>query len=198
MIPDRLGAAAAIALVLAAAAGLLAGGSATAMAAGNSGIASSPPLPACPVRPTTNNCTVTLRYWRNHPESWIQVTSLTLGTVTYDQAQIHDIMIMRCASVGNGLVLLAHQLLAAKLNLLWGAVPPPRVAAAIAQADALIGSKVVPPIGSDHLSLAQIAELDCTLFAFNVGAIGPGRCPGWLDVTETHTPTWGSVKSIYR
>jgi phage-related tail protein len=53
---------------------------------------------------------------------------------------------------GNGLLSLAHQLITADLNVFYGAVAPPAVAAAIAQANALIGSLSIPPIGTATLA----------------------------------------------
>ena len=47
------------------------------------------------------------------------MTRLTLGTVTYSQAQL--LAIFNTPVRGNGLISLAHQLIAAKLNILAGA-----------------------------------------------------------------------------
>jgi hypothetical protein len=156
----------------------------------------SPALTARPVIQGDYNCTVTQGYWRNHPESWNRVASLTLGTVANNQTQLLVILVQPVA--GNGLVQLAHQLITAKLNLLLGAVPPPEVTAAIAEADALIGPRVVPPIGSDGLKSVQTAKVSDTLSLFNIGNLGPGHCPHALDFTSVDSPTWGTLKVIYR
>ncbi len=142
------------------------------------------------------NCTVTLGFWKNHPESWTRVTSMSLGTVTYSQSQL--LAILRQSPSGNGLVTLAHQLITAKLNLLLGAVPPAEVSEAIAEADALIGSLVVPPVGTGRLSTLQISALENVLASFNVGQIGPGHCPDSLEIVPTQRSTWGQLKLIYR
>src|SRR3989344_377587 len=60
------------------------------------------------------NCTLTQGYWKNHPDSW-PVSSLILGTTVYTKAQLLTIFGQPVA--GNGLVSLAHQLIAAKLNI---------------------------------------------------------------------------------
>jgi hypothetical protein len=66
-------------------------------------------------------------------------------------------------------------LIAAKLNIANGANPA-AVASAIASADALIGSKVAPPIGSGVLAPSATSALVTTLTNYNEGIIGPGHC----------------------
>jgi hypothetical protein len=95
--------------------------------------------------------------------------------------------------VGNGLVSLAHQLIAAKLNIENGA-DPSAAASAIAAADALIGWLAVPPIGDDYLDPSVTSSLTQTLDDYNNGVIGPGHC-GVVPAQET---TWGGVKALYR
>jgi hypothetical protein len=145
---------------------------------------------------TITDCTVSQGYWKNHPESWSRVASLTLGTVTYTQAQL--LAILRQPARGNGLVSLAHQLIATRLNTLLGALPPPVVALAAEDADALIGGLVVPPVGTGRLFPCASRDLTWTLRAFNSGRLGPGHCPSDLHVTSALTSTWGTLKSIYR
>lgn len=106
------------------------------------------------------DCTFTQGFWKNHSDAW-PVSSLTLGTVTYTQAQLLDIFDMPVK--GNGLISLAHQLIAAKLNVANGATSP-TIAATIAAADALIGSLVV---GTGYLAPAVASPLVGSLDAFN-------------------------------
>jgi hypothetical protein len=138
----------------------------------------------------STNCTYTQGYWKNHEELWPS-TSVTLGSVVYTAAQADAILGQPVQ--GNGLVSLAHQLIAAKLNIDNGA-DPTAAAAAIASADALIGSLVVPPIGAGYIHPSQTSALTQTLDDYNNGLIGPGHC-GAVPVRET---TWGSVKALYR
>ena len=63
-------------------------------------------------------CVFSQGFWKNHPEAW-PVTELQLGNVTYNQQEL--LSILRQPVRGNGLVLLAHQLIAAKLNIANGA-----------------------------------------------------------------------------
>ena len=137
------------------------------------------------------DCTFTQGYWKNHPEAW-PVGSLTLGTVTYTAAQL--MLIFNQPAAGNGMISLAHQLIATKLNIAQGATAPAGVLAAIASADALIGGLVVPPIGAGSLSPASTSALTTTLDNFNQGITGPGHC----GTVPTKTPTWGALKALYR
>ena len=120
-----------------------------------------------------DDCTLTQGYWKNHAGAW-PVTSLELGSVTYSQAEALAVFDQPVS--GNGLVSLAHQLLAAKLNVASGSTNT--VAAEIAQADALIGSLVVPPVGGDALATTATAALAQALDDYNTGATGPGHCDG--------------------
>jgi hypothetical protein len=136
------------------------------------------------------NCTYTLGYWKTHASQWF-VSSLELGSVTYTQSQLLDILNQPVQ--GNGLISLAHQLIAAKLNIAQGA-DPSSVAATIAAADAQIGSLVVPPVGSGFLTPGSTSAKTQTLDDFNNGVIGPGHCGS----VPTAPATWGQVKALYR
>ena len=140
--------------------------------------------------PLAQNCTYTQGYWKNHEEVW-PVTSLTLGTVSYTKAEL--LQILKEPARGNKLVILAHQLIAAKLNLANGANPI-AAAATIAAADALIGALVCPPIGGGSLPADPATSYANLLDDFNNGLIGPGHC----GTTPALPTTWGAVKSQYR
>ena len=113
-------------------------------------------------------CTYTQGYWKTHtplgcevaPTSprcvaW-PVSGLALGSVGYDVAQL--VAILDTPVKGNGLVALAHQLIAAKLNVANGA-DASAVAAAIAAADALVAGRIVPPVGADRLASSATSAL---------------------------------------
>jgi hypothetical protein len=119
-------------------------------------------------------CTLTQGFWKNHPEDW-PVTTLTLGTTTYTQAQL--LSILNQPVKGNGLVSLAHQLIAAKLNIANGASGS-AINSTIASADAIINGLVVPPVGSGSLSTSSVSSLVNLLDQFNSGLLsgGPGHC----------------------
>jgi cysteine-rich repeat protein len=119
------------------------------------------------------DCTLTQGYWKNHPAQW-PVSSVTLGSVTYSKAEALDIFAQPVS--GNGLVSLAHQLLATKLNVASGATNT--VVNEITAADAAIGALVVPPVGTGYLASAATAGLAQALDDYNTGATGPGHCDG--------------------
>lgn len=58
--------------------------------------------------------TATLGYWKNHPKAW-PVETLVLGRITYTKAQL--LTILKTPVRGDKTVSLAHQLIAAKLNV---------------------------------------------------------------------------------
>lgn len=110
-------------------------------------------------------CTLTQGYWKNHPDSW-PVSSLSLGSVSYTKAQLLSIFGQPVA--GNGLISLAHQLIAAKLNIAAGSDATP-ILGVVTTADVLIGSRVVPPVGSGFLSPAITSGLIDPLDKYNSG-----------------------------
>lgn len=129
---------------------------------------------------SVGTCTYTQGYWKTHGpvptgnnvNEW-PVNSLQLGSVLYTDLELQAILDKPAA--GNGLIVLAHQLIAAKLNVANGA-DPTDVAAAIAAADLLIGGLVVPPAGSGYLAPGLTSGLVATLTAYNEGLTGPGHC----------------------
>ena len=118
------------------------------------------------------SCTYSQGYWRNHPDAW-PVTSLTIGTVTYQAAEL--MAILDTPARGNGLVIMAHQLIAAKLNIANGA-DPSAVQQTVTDADDMIAALVIPPIGNGYLPPSQTGNLTETLTEYNEGTIGPGHC----------------------
>ena len=128
--------------------------------------------PVCP--PITVGCTHTLGFWLTHPTAW-PVFTLTLGTAPpYGQAQL--LSILSEPPRGNGLVQLARQLIAAKLNVATGATTPAGVANNITGADLLIGARVVPPVGTGYLPSGQTSGLVANLDEYNNG-LAEGGAP---------------------
>jgi len=123
-------------------------------------------------------CTYTQGYWKTHgpaatgnnTNEW-PVDGLTLGTVAYTADELQTIF--NTAPKGNGLITLAHQLIAAKLNVENGASSG-AIDQAIADADALIGGLDI--LGGGTLTPAQVASLVTALTNFNEGTTGPGHC----------------------
>jgi hypothetical protein len=137
----------------------------------------------CDIDPA--GCTYTQGYWKTHgpvpvgnnnyvwPAS-VQSGGMTLGTVNYTAAQL--LAIFNTPAAGNGAISLAHQLIAAKLNIANGTPAPAVVTNAIAAADGLIGGLVIPPVGAGSLPSSSTSGLTGTLASYNEGAIGPGHC----------------------
>jgi len=131
-------------------------------------------------------------FWKNHPDTWpAGCLPMQLGTVVYTQTQL--LAILNQPANGNGLVSLAHQLIATKLNICNGSDPTP-VAGTIADADALIDGLVIPPVGGGFLAPSSTSALTETLDDYNNGLLGGvTNCP-----TPTRAVTWGGVKALYR
>ncbi len=146
----------------------------------------------CSTTSQGSGCTYTQGYWKTHtnPGDW-PVTSLTLGTVTYSQAQL--IAILDQPVAGNGLVSLARQLIAAKLNIAAGASAS-GVSGTIAAADAAIGGLVVPSVGSGSLAPGGTSAWTQTLDDYDNGYGGVPHC----GTTPVHSTSWGGMKSLYR
>jgi cysteine-rich repeat protein len=119
-----------------------------------------------------DQCTFTQGYWKNHPEAW-PVMSLTLGGVMYTQQQLLDILDEPV--VGNGALALAHQLIAAKLNVAFGA-PDDDIDDAIDDADALLAGLTLPPIGSGTLDPSVTSDLVEELDDFNNSKLRGDAC----------------------
>jgi hypothetical protein len=120
----------------------------------------------------TGGCTYSQGYWRTHPDAW-PLSSLTLGTPTYQATEL--MAILGNPAQGNGLVTLAHQLIAAKLNIANGA-DPTVVQQTITDSDNVIGGLIIPPLGNGYLPPDQTSELVEVLSQYNEGTIGPGHC----------------------
>jgi hypothetical protein len=130
----------------------------------------------CTVPPPTNRCPLTQGYWKNHADAW-PVTSLTLGSETYTQAEL--LTLLRTPVRGDASLILAHQLIAAKLNIANGSDPAP-VSATIADADSLLSGftgklpyHVRPSSPSGQARVGDAATLD----GYNNGQLTPDCTP---------------------
>lgn len=129
-------------------------------------------------------CTYTWGYWKTHgpvptgnnENEWPQdvlSNGLTLGTVNYTAAQL--LSILNTPPAGNGLISLAHQLIAALLNIENGA-DGSSIQSSIDAANTLIGGLMIPPVGTGSLKPSQTSALVNALTGFNEGLTGPGHC----------------------
>src|SRR5262249_8971761 len=85
-----------------------------------------------------NTCPVGQGFWKNHPSAW-PVTTLMLGSQVYTEGELLTVLRMptaRRAGVDASLIL-ARQLIAAKLNIANGA-DPTTIGTTVADADRLL------------------------------------------------------------
>jgi hypothetical protein len=101
------------------------------------------------------------------------VTELQLGNVTYTQQQL--LAILHEPVRGNGLLILAKQEIAAKLNIANGA-DGSCIQQTLAEADALIGDLVIPPIGNGHLRPPEVSPTAGILANYNEGNLCAPSC----------------------
>jgi hypothetical protein len=86
--------------------------------------------------PPPNACPVSQGFWKNQAEFW-PVTSLTLGGQTYTKQELA--LLLRSPDRGDASLILAAQLIAAKLNIAWGSNPDP-IKDTITTADSLLST----------------------------------------------------------
>lgn len=168
----------------------------------------------------TDRCTYTQGYWKTHgtgacqtgqnADEWpasVRSGGMSLGTVPYTADQLCSIL--NTPAAGNGLLTLAHQLITAKMNLANNGPTCTDVSAAIAAADALIGSKIAPPVGTGSLKPGATSDLVSTLTAYNEGTLCGPHCgdEGSNAAKQGSTPsattpvqksTWGKLKISHR
>ena len=139
-----------------------------------------------------SDCTYTQGYWKNHPEDW-PTNSLIIGTVSYTQAEL--LAILNTPAQGNGLISLAHQVIAMMLNIANGATVPVLQQTTLNLAlNPMIGSLVIPPIlgSTAFLAPSSTAAYTQTLDEYNNGFTGPGHCQA-LPVEHS---TWSRIKTL--
>jgi uncharacterized delta-60 repeat protein len=112
-------------------------------------------------------------YWKNNPSTW-PVDSLSLGSQTYTKSEM--LAILKTSTQTDASLILARQLIAAKLNLENGSDPTP-VSSTIAHADALFSGfagklpyKVKPSSAKGQLMTADSVVLN----SYNNALLTPG------------------------
>ncbi len=122
---------------------------------------------------SVGGCTLTQGFWKTHPDEW-PVDELEIGGITYDENAL--LALLRTPVRGDASLALAHQLIAALLNVASGASP----IATIDQAQDWMsahGSGPLPygiaPSSTDGPAATALTEL---LGAYNEGESGPGHC----------------------
>lgn len=147
-------------------------------------------------------CTLTQGYWKTHNNSfkggaptddnWNNITPLAelsgfFTTVnSYPVAGLNIITapftwfsVFQTSPAGNAYYNLAHQYMAAKLNILNGAAAPASVTSAISSAETFFTAytpAAFNSLGKKSPVRAQVIGWATTLGSFNEGLIGPGHC----------------------
>ena len=137
-----------------------------------------------PPPPDGQGCTYTQGYWKTHSHSgpagpyddgWQNVGPNEEATLFFN-TNITWFNVWWTPPAGNAFYNLAHQYMAAKLNVMNGTSSTTAVDAAIAGAEALFNS-LAP--GSVTLTTAQKTQAKAwaaTLESYNKGSVGPGHC----------------------
>jgi hypothetical protein len=121
------------------------------------------------VGPCADACTYGMGWWKNNFEAW-PGTGKNLGNIFYPNEELLEIL--NSPVKGNGLISLAHHLIATKLNLANGSNSA-EIAEAIAASDALIGDL---NIFTDSIKPNKVGSLKDALENYNNGITGPGNC----------------------
>jgi hypothetical protein len=125
-------------------------------------------------------------YWKNHTEVW-PVTELVLGGQTYTQLELIGILNLPVA--GDASINLAHQLIAAKLNVVNG-TDATAISSVLAQADALLATfpgKVPYGIAPSSTEGQGMVSIGGVLDIFNNGGLTVGCATPTPEVTPEAT-----------
>jgi hypothetical protein len=140
--------------------------------------------------PCDTGCTLTLGYWKTHSEvgpapydeGWLEIGDVDGdGTVEQQNEMFFGsgktwLEVFRTPPAGNAYYNLAHQYMAAVLNIANGASSTSAVDAAIAGAAALFGAQGVNDVTLSRAERTAALGYATTLDQYNNGLIGPGHC----------------------
>jgi hypothetical protein len=123
-----------------------------------------------------HTCPLSQGYWKNHAATW-PVNSLTLVSQSYTKAEL--LAILNNSTQTDASMILARQLIAAKINLANSSEPAP-VSATITHADGLLSGydgKLPYKIKSSSV-IGQAMTADAgVLESYNLGGLTPGCTP---------------------
>ena len=135
-----------------------------------------------------SGCSLTQGYWKTHSSygpaakpdaTWNLLPGGAGPNTAFFLSGASWYQVFWTAPAGNQYYNLAHQYMAARLNVLNGASAPSGVSSAIAAATTLFGSYTPAQIGALAAKDAlrkQFVSLAGTLGSYNEGLIGPGHC----------------------
>lgn len=113
--------------------------------------------------------------WKNNPSDWpVTALPMMLGTYAYSKTQLVNLL-NTTAKGGDASLILAYQLIAAKLNVANGGGPSQEVLDAIGAGDAAIGNKLLPAKVKSNTALGStMTTLGATLEQYNKGMLNAG------------------------
>lgn len=122
-----------------------------------------------------DQCPLSQGYWKNHPELWPR-RLLVLGDQnkpahTYTQSEL--LALLGASSSGDASMILAQQLIAAKLNIFNGTNPEP-IESALTQADSLLATfpnKLPYKVGSNTAAGKSMTSVGRVLEDYNLGKL---------------------------
>jgi hypothetical protein len=134
----------------------------------------------------TNGCTLTQGYWKTHNNrfkggapadpTWDLITPSAENSPFFSSGSTWFEIFWMPPSKGNNVYLqLAHQYMAAKLNILKGTSAPPSVLSAISWAEYFFPGKT-PSMTLSPTDKNQARYYASILASYNEGLIGPGHC----------------------
>jgi hypothetical protein len=128
-------------------------------------------------------CTLTQGYWKTHSDrgpapyddAWKNLGPLEEDTLFFKSGKTWY-TVFWTSPAGNAYYNLAHQYMAAKLNVLNGASAPPSVIDALAAAETLFNAQGAGDTTLSKSEQKTAIALASTLDKYNNGLIGPGHC----------------------
>jgi hypothetical protein len=132
--------------------------------------------------PCGGGCTLTQGYWKTHSaigpapydDAWLNIGPLGAGETFFLSGQTYY-QVLWTSPAGNAYYNLAHQYIAAELNVLNGASTTPAVDAALASAETFFTYNM-PTTTLSRSVRTNVLNWAATLDQYNNGLIGPGHC----------------------
>lgn len=125
-------------------------------------------------------CTRTQGYWKNHADpnkkQYNSTWDAYLNAEFYNSGLNYLAVLNTSPKGGNAYLILAHQYIAAKLNMESGATSTTEVSQAMAAAKAYFESTTGYAEPKDSAMRAQLIKWAELLDAYNNGVVGPGHC----------------------
>lgn len=129
--------------------------------------------------PPGPSCTYTQGYWKNHPELWDEASDgmVLLTSGLFYNSGVGSLTIMKTPPKGgNAYQILAHQFIAASLNLNGATAGVTELDDAMSGAATYFAGEAAGIPKPVEPTRSQLIDWAATLESFNSGNIGPGHC----------------------